>query len=68
MKDEPYCIVISDYRRFLNTEVPENMKPYCNLKFKHGYHNVYEYSPELDLWLDKNDIKHTINTRQEFNY
>lgn len=67
MKDQPYCIVISDYNRFRNTEVPEHIKPYCNPKFKNGYWNVLEYSPELNLWLDTKDIKHSVNTREEFN-
>jgi len=49
-------IIIHEYLTFVNSKD----KPKCEPAYKTGYWNVFKYSQELEDYLKKENIDHTV--------
>lgn len=55
-------IVINDFNKFRNIEIPTELKEFIKPKYHTGYWNVFKYTEELKKFLIENEISWQIES------
>ena len=56
MENQNKAIVINNFLKFQNIEIPKELNPFIKPKYYVGNWNVFRYTEELEKFLTENDI------------